>query len=127
VKQLMISIITVALVGFSGATSAKDNTITGNTYRGWSTLQRFLYIAGVSGGIQYGAVAMKQVVKKTEKEKIIVKGPVEGLLEANDCIGDKPYGQLQAIVELYLKEHPQKWNEPMLLLVLDAVTFNCSY
>jgi hypothetical protein len=44
----------------------------------------------------------------------------------SECLKGKPYGQAAAIVDKYMKDHPEEWHKPMAGIVLVAIVSTCT-
>lgn len=50
---------------------------------------------------------------------------IKSMHEPVSCITDRPYSQITAIVEKYMKDHPEKWNYDMASIVWTAISEAC--
>jgi hypothetical protein len=42
-----------------------------------------------------------------------------------ECMAGKTYGQITAMVDKHMKDHPESWHDPMADLILGAVRRAC--
>lgn len=82
----------------------------GNKYLSCNEGVRTSYVCGVMDGISYanGLISIKPSFKNM-------------LSEISEYTHDIPAGQLNAIVDKYMKDNPHKWNMGMHSLVFDAL------
>ena len=99
----------------SSTAIAKDRYLTaafaflsGNQYRGLSKLEQLGYIEGAFDGIML--VPVSDLKKDTQIMRI--ESHTDGIT----------VGQLHAIVNKYLDEHPENWNMPMSILFYAAIS-----
>jgi hypothetical protein len=65
-----------------------------NRYREFSELGRSTYVAGLADGISHA-----------------LEGAAPSLLARwSDCTAQRPWGQLRAMLDRYLDEHPEGWH-----------------
>ena len=55
----------------------------------------------------------------------IFGAPEGGVTQVNSCLKGKRTDQLYAIVARYLREHPERWHEPMSILTFNALSTSC--
>jgi hypothetical protein len=88
---------------------------TGNDWNGLSKFEKSIYVAGVVEGWTQGWVSEKQL------------HPQGGTLtKLVDCISDgMTTAQINALVEKFMKEHPEHWNMPMSVIVFLSMAKVC--
>jgi len=117
VVALLCCLLAVALYGTPAL------ALDGNAWLRLSETARAHYVAGVVD-TWFGA---KDLSKGLEDGiPIYVPGGVElAFTRASDCIRGKPYSQVVAIVEKYMKDHPEKWHYDMTSSIFVAVYKTC--
>jgi hypothetical protein len=83
---------------------------TGNDYLEESNSSQQTYLAGIIDGF-FGAA--------------MFAAPERGLIQVSGCLKGKRTNQLHAIVARYLREHPERWDEPMSILTFNALSTLC--
>ena len=83
---------------------------TGNDYLEKTNSSQQTYLAGIIDGFLGAA---------------IFGAPEGSITQLNSCLKGKRTNQLHAIVARYLREHPERWDEPMSILTFNAVNASC--
>jgi hypothetical protein len=82
----------------------------GNDFRKLSEPEKATYLIGMWDGYMFApAIGGKSINDQT----------------LHDCIPDLESDQLLAIVNKYMNEHPERWGDPMNLIVFNALPANC--
>jgi hypothetical protein len=92
-------------------------SFTGNEWNAMTTREQGLYIAGtVDGWIA------AEAIRTTNVEKL--RSSVSDVVE---CIHSRKmtYSQFSAIVSKQIKEHPEKWDQKMSLLIMSSLLEAC--
>ncbi len=92
-------------------------SISGNKYLNLSEKERGWYFLGVLD-------AMKQTRDTYSKATEMTKSDFDYIWES--CISGRPVRQHLAIVDLWLKNNPSRWNEPAIQLIFDAERDSCA-
>jgi hypothetical protein len=92
--------------------------VTGNDWRAMTWTAKAAYVSGAVDSLLDFGMAVRSLVpaeKRTASEKMLVS--------FEDCIAKtpRPPGQLVAIVDKYIKEHPAQWHARMSGLVFEAL------
>ncbi len=98
-----IIILAVILVACSGSVSAESDRywpgfVNGNMWRDWPLNVRISYIFGTVDGFLYS-------------NTFGANENITGLIQ--NCLADNEGEQMLAIVEQYMRDHPDNWNEGM--------------
>ena len=82
------------------------------------------YLAATSS---IGAV-LKARTSATDHHILLDKATPEGLRfsQVSKCVGEMSNIQTAAIVDKYLKDHPELWDKPIYRLIDEAITKACS-
>ncbi len=92
-------------------------SISGNKYLNLSEKERGWYFLGVLD-------AMKQTRDTYFKATEMTKSDFDYIWES--CISGRPVRQHLAIVDLWLKNNPSRWHEPVIQLIFDAERDSCA-
>lgn len=95
----------------------------GNEYLKVPPVARVAYVAGVVDAY----INLKATVEaKRSSTPSYVPGSFEGIIgEASSCLTGMPYSQIVAIVDKYVKDHPEKWHHPMADTIFGALWTTC--
>ena len=106
----------VALIFSLTCAGAYANSISGNQYMSLSEKDRGWYFLGVLDAIKQTRDTYLKASEMTEVEFDTVW---------NECISGRPVRQHLAIVDLWLKANPTRWQEPAIRLIFDAERASC--
>jgi hypothetical protein len=81
--------------------------VDGNKYNTFSEHERLLYLQGLIDGL------------------FLYQGGESARNSLRACTIQKPLGQLEAIYEKYLKEHPEDWHKPASVLFWISIHSTC--
>ena len=95
---------------------ANSDSITGNQYLDLAEKDRGWYFLGVLDAIKQTRDTYLKASDMTEIEFDTVW---------NECIVGRPVRQHLAIVDLWLKSNPTRWQEPAIRLIFDAERASC--
>ncbi len=108
-KRLGLAFV-IAVVAASAVAGQSNSTMTGQDYSNdWSTNQRLMYAVGYRGGFNMGGAAQQ----------------VGNYRRLSECVKDWTYGQLQAVVDQYVRDHPWEWHMDISLLTFSAILAAC--
>lgn len=112
VAQLLL--FPLAVSGQDQGVLIKEGFVTGNHYQQLPEVQQHAYLMGLTDGI---LVSPLLGVSRDE----------EGLTWFERCDAHKNSGQLQAIVDRFLQDHPERWHEGMGVLFFLAMKEACAH
>ena len=89
----------------------------GNEYRNSGDKFQYGYLGGVLEAFSFNEAMERQLLDKGQ--------PLTALM--TDCVKTRhmPYGQVKAIIDKYLTDHPDEWDEPAVILIFRAVSNAC--
>jgi hypothetical protein len=91
----------------------------GNKYLSMDEGSKRNYICGIRDGMLFANILMMK--DHSEKGISSIKGAKEIISTITEYTSNVPAGQLNAIIEKYMRDNPHKWNEPMNGLVFGAL------
>jgi hypothetical protein len=115
-RFLVLVLLITGLVVTASAQSA--GPLTGNSYQQLAAGYRVMYINGFADGL---SSALPGPV--TNGERVVLKPGVAEHLR--DCLSPMTIGQIQAITEKFLADHPNVWDLDMGLLTVTALQNAC--
>ena len=86
--------------------------ITGNQWRQYSEDAKGFYLTGLFDAWNFSDAL------QDASGKVI-------LSSVKPCLGNMTYDQLIAILDKYMKEHPERWNQQLTLILLPALGGAC--
>ena len=107
----------VLIITFLLSSASFAESFSGNQFLKLSANQKGWYFLGVLD-------AMKQTRDTYLKASEMTESEFDRFFES--CIAGRPVRQHLAIVELWLKENPDRWHEPAIKLIFDAERDSCS-
>ena len=109
---------TIAVLGWLAAlTPGWSYAVTGNDWQKWNEDTKTAYVSGVVDTWKHVAHRANEY-RATEFTK--------SYSSAVDCLkGRRPYSQISAIVEKWMKDHPEHWHYELTSLVWEAVHHSC--
>jgi len=110
--------IVVTLVYCLVVPSPSSGATSGNEWRGLSDFNRALYVAGVLDGWQAVRVTLPPGAERYQFDQF-------GKLPSCAVGNGMTTGQTSAIVERYMKDHPDEWHLAMPFLIVKAVNSAC--
>ena len=113
---MMRRLMVMGLVAALAVAQINDTTTTGQGWREWPPLMRSTYAAGFVGGYLVGVTNTGRypISKSTKAGQLC------------SCMTDMTYGQLTAVMDKYVADHPEKWNKPIFELFDAALTKACA-
>jgi hypothetical protein len=115
--------IMIAAVWFVLAPTPALAVLDGNQWRGLPDSGREAYVTGVvdTWSEVWGGIKMKTVANPA-----YAPGAVEHVLRSvSECAQPMTYGRIIAIVEKYMKDHPEIWHYRMASNVFAAIQGSC--
>lgn len=97
----VIIIILVVIILFTQVINTEARTIDGNMYMELPKNGRTLYLGGITAGINIG-LALSGIEKPDPQLSAFI-----------DYINEMTGGQIVAIIDKWMKEHPEKWHRSM--------------
>ncbi len=82
----------------------------GNAWLEASELEQVLYVTGAIDGLVFASV---------------FDADVSQVFAFAECCVGMTVAQITAIVQKYLEQHPEDWQEPMNYITYEAITTNC--
>lgn len=107
----------VLIITFLLSSASFAETFSGNQFLKLSANQKGWYFLGVLD-------AMKQTRDMYLEANEMTESEFDQFFES--CIAERPVRQHLAIVELWLKNHPNRWHEPAIKLIFDAERHSCT-
>lgn len=96
----------------------------GNQWRGLPDSAREAYVTGV---VDTWSEVWSGIKTKTVANPAYAPGAIEDLIRSvSECAQPMTYGRIIAIVEKYMKDHPEIWHYRMASNVFAAIQASCS-
>lgn len=97
--------------------------VVGNEWRTLDDAARWLYVAGVVD--TWSMVKDGIQIAKEGNPAYTPGASEEAFSTAFDCVAGRPYAQTIAIVDKYMKDHPEKWHYTMAANIFIAIRSTC--
>jgi hypothetical protein len=116
--------IMIAALWFVLAPTPAVAVLDGNQWRGLPASGREAYVTGV---VDTWSEVWSGIKMKTVANPAYAPGAVEQVLRSvSECAQPMTYGRIIAIVEKYMKDHPEIWHYRMASNVFASIQASCS-
>ncbi len=116
--------IMIATLWFVLTTTPALAVLDGNQWRGLADSGREAYVTGV---VDTWSEVRSGIKTKTVANPAYAPGAVENNIRSvSECTQPMTYGRINAIVEKYMKDHPEVWHYRMASNVFAAIQATCS-
>jgi hypothetical protein len=106
-----VGLVSLALLALVAVVDAQPADVTGNDYQRNTDSLRLWYTIGLGSGF---------TIARTFQT---YDGDMTVLFR---CIGGMTYGQLEAILDKYLADHPERWDHTIATITVDALANACA-
>lgn len=112
-----------ALIGIAAVIPGRSYAYNGNDWQGWNKTSKIIYVGGVADTWKYLAHMLKEYKPVTETDRNLV---ANSYLLAHECLKTgMTYNQITAIVEKWMQDHPELWQNDMSSIVWAAMHESC--
>jgi hypothetical protein len=122
----MLMLLGLIVPGLQG--QENDVRFTGQGWHDWPQGTRVAYVSGFAEGYANATtdVTLKACLKAPKQSSKAVSETLMPIVNSTiACWRGMRYGQLLAIVDKYVADHPERWHEPIAELVRAALTNVC--